>query len=75
MKEGDIINQLFVATTHDVLLCFTTKGRLHWLNVWDVPEGSSSSKGRPIVNMLELTDDEKVTAVLPISDEDYAKDL
>lgn len=75
MKEGDIINQLFVATTHDVLLCFTNKGRLHWLNVWDVPEGSSSSKGRPIVNMLELTDDEKVTAVLPISDEDYAKDL
>lgn len=75
MKEGDIISQLFVATTHDVLLCFTNKGRMHWLNVWDVPEGSSSSKGRPIVNMLELGDDEKVTVVLPISDEDYAKDL
>ena len=75
MKEGDIISQLFVATTHDVLLCFTNKGRLHWLNVWDVPEGSSSSKGRPIVNMLELAEDEKVTVVLPISDEDYAKDL
>lgn len=75
MKEGDIISQLFVATTHDVLLCFTNKGRLHWLNVWDIPEGSSSSKGRPIVNMLELTEDEKVTVVLPISDEDYAKDL
>lgn len=75
MKEGDIISQLFVATTHDVLLCFTNRGRLHWLNVWDVPEGSSSSKGRPIVNMLELAEDEKVTVVLPISDEDYAKDL
>lgn len=75
MKEGDIINQLFVATTHDTLLCFTNKGRMYWLNVWDLPEGSSASKGRPIVNMLELVDDEKVTVVLPISDEDYTKDL
>lgn len=75
MKEGDIISQLFVATTHDVLLCFTNKGRLYWLNVWDVPEGSSASKGRPIVNLLDLTEDEKVSVILPISDEDYDKDL
>lgn len=74
MREGDLINQLFVATTHDVLLCFTNKGRMYWLNVWDVPEGSSASKGRPIVNLLELVEDEKVTVVLPISDEDYDKD-
>ena len=50
------------------------KGRMYWLNVWDVPEGSSASKGRPIVNLLELVEDEKVTVVLPISDEDYDKD-
>ena len=75
MKEGDIIDQLFVATTHDVLLCFTNKGRMYWLNVWDIPEGSSASKGRPIVNLLQLVEDEKISVVLPISDEDYAKDL
>lgn len=75
IKEGDIISQLFVATTHDVLLCFTNKGRLYWLNVWDVPEGSSASKGRPIVNLLDLAEDDKVSVILPISDEDYAKDL
>lgn len=75
MKEGDLVNQLFVATTHDILLCFTNKGRLYWLNVWDIPEGSSASKGRPIVNMLDLQDEEKVTTILPISDEDYTKDL
>ncbi len=57
VKEGDIISKLFVATTHDVLLCFTDKGRMFWLNVWDLPEGSSNSKGRPIVNLLELNDE------------------
>lgn len=74
IKEGDIINNLFVATTHDVLLCFTDKGRMFWLNVWDLPEGSSNSKGRPIVNLLDLND-EKVTVILPVSDEDFKKDL
>lgn len=74
VKEGDIISKLFVATTHDVLLCFTDKGRMFWLNVWDLPEGSSNSKGRPIVNLLELND-EKVSVVLPVSDEDFKKDL
>lgn len=75
IKEGDLISQLFVATTHDVLLCFTNKGRMYWLNVWDVPEGSSSSKGRPIINLLQLTEDEKISVVLPISEDFYAKDL
>lgn len=75
MKDGDIIDQLFVATTHDVLLCFTNQGRMYWLNVWDIPEGSSASKGRPIVNLLQLTENEKISVVLPISDEDYEKDL
>ncbi len=74
VREGDVISKLFVATTHDVLLCFTDKGRLFWLNVWDLPEGSSNSKGRPIVNMLELND-EKVSFILPISTDDYEKDL
>lgn len=74
VKEGDIISKLFVATTHDVLLCFTDKGRMFWLNVWDLPEGSSNSKGRPIVNLLDLND-EKVSVVLPVSDEDFQKDL
>ncbi len=75
IREGDLVTNLFVATTHDMLLCLTDKGRLHWLNVWDLPEGSSSSKGRPIVNLLELEADEKVSVVLPVSTEDLKKDL
>jgi DNA gyrase subunit A len=54
-KEDDWIEQLFIGNTHDYILCFSNRGRLYWLKVWEVPEGSRGSRGRPIVNMFPLT--------------------
>ncbi len=65
-KENDWIDQLFTANTHDFLLCFSDRGRLYWLKVWEVPQGTSTSRGRPIVNMFPLIDGEKITVILPI---------
>ena len=66
-KEDDWIDQLFIANTHDYLLCFSNKGRLYWLKVWEVPAGSRGSRGRPIVNMFPLQDGEKINVVLPLT--------
>ncbi|RRD66906.1 DNA gyrase subunit A [Comamonadaceae bacterium OH2310_COT-174] len=66
-KEDDWIDQLFIANTHDYILCFSDRGRLYWLKVWEVPEGSRGSRGRPIVNMFPLEDGEKITVVLPLT--------
>jgi DNA gyrase subunit A len=68
-KEDDWIDQLFIANTHDYILCFSDRGRLYWLKVWEVPQGSRNSRGRPIVNMFPLQDGEKVTVILPLSGE------
>jgi len=68
-KEDDWIDQLFIANTHDYILCFSDRGRLYWLKVWEVPQGSRNSRGKPIVNMFPLQDDEKITVVLPVSGE------
>ena len=66
-KDDDWIEQLFIANTHDYLLCFSNRGRLYWLKVWEVPTGSRGSRGRPIVNMFPLEDGEKITVVLPLT--------
>nr|MBP6850909.1 DNA gyrase subunit A [Rhodoferax sp.] len=66
-KEDDWVDQLFIANTHDYILCFSNRGRLYWLKVWEVPQGSRGSRGRPIVNMFPLQDGEKVTVVLPLT--------
>ncbi|NDD14065.1 MAG: DNA gyrase subunit A, partial [Betaproteobacteria bacterium] len=68
-KEDDWIDQLFIANTHDYILCFSNRGRLYWLKVWEVPAGSRGSRGRPIVNMFPLAEGEKITVVLPITGE------
>ena len=68
-KEDDWVDQLFVANTHDYILCFSNRGRLYWLKVWEVPAGSRGSRGRPIVNMFPLQDGEKITVVLPLTGE------
>jgi DNA gyrase subunit A len=70
MKEDDWIDQLFIANTHDMILCFSDRGRVYWIKVWEVPQGSRASRGRPIVNMFPLQDNEKITVVLPIRDFD-----
>jgi DNA gyrase subunit A len=66
-KEDDWIDQLFIANTHDYILCFSNRGRLYWLKVWEVPEGSRNSRGRPIVNMFPLAEGEKINVVLPLT--------
>jgi DNA gyrase subunit A len=68
VKDEDFIDKLFVANTHDNLLCFTSLGRLFWLKVYQVPRASREARGRPIVNLLPLEEDERVNAVLPIRD-------
>jgi DNA gyrase subunit A len=66
-REDDWIDQLFIANTHDYILCFTNRGRVYWLKVWEVPQGSRNSRGRPIVNMFPLQSGEKVNVVLPLT--------
>ncbi len=69
-KEDDWIDTLFIANTHDTILCFSNRGRLYWLKVYEVPQGSRNSRGKPIVNMFPLAEGEKITVVLPIKQYD-----
>ncbi|GHT99713.1 DNA gyrase subunit A [Betaproteobacteria bacterium] len=66
MKDEDFIDHLFVANTHDTVLCFSNRGRCYWLRVYEVPEGTRNARGKPIVNLFQLLEGEKITAVLPI---------
>jgi DNA gyrase subunit A len=68
-KEDDWIDQLFIANTHDWILCFSDRGRVYWLKVWEVPQGARASRGKPIVNMFPLLPGEKITVVLPLTGE------
>ena len=70
MKEDDFIERLFVAHSHDYLLCFSNRGQLYWLKVYEVPAGSRSARGKPIVNMFPLSEGEKITAVVPVKEFD-----
>jgi DNA gyrase subunit A len=65
-KEDDFIDNLFVAHTHDYILCFSSRGRVYWVKVYEVPQGSRSSRGKPIVNLLQLEEGEKINAILPV---------
>jgi DNA gyrase subunit A len=68
-KEDDWIDQLFIANTHDWILCFSNRGRVYWLKVWEVPQGGRAARGKPIVNMFPLQPEEKITVVLPLTGE------
>ena len=68
-KDDDWVDQLFIANTHDWILCFSDAGRVYWLKVWEVPQGGRASRGKPIVNMFPLQKDEKITVVLPLTGE------
>ena len=70
MKEEDEVGQLFVASTHDMLLCFSNKGKLYWQKTWQLPLASRGSRGKPIVNVLPLEADEHITSVLPVNEFD-----
>ena len=66
LKEEDFVEHLFVASTHDYLLCFTDKGRVHWLRVYDIPQASRQAKGKAIINLLELGTGEQMAAFVPV---------
>ena len=66
VKDEDFIDKLFIASTHDTLLCFSSLGRLYWLKVYELPQASRSAKGKPIVNLLPLSEGERINAILPI---------
>ena len=69
-KEDDFIERLFIANTHDTLLCFSSRGRVYWLKVYNVPQGTRTSRGKPIVNLFPLTEGERINAVLPVKEYD-----
>jgi DNA gyrase subunit A len=68
MKDEDFIEKLLVANTHDTILCFSDRGRLYWLKVYQLPLASRQSRGRPIINILPLEADEKITTILPVQE-------
>ncbi|MDR0250298.1 MAG: DNA gyrase subunit A [Burkholderiales bacterium] len=65
-KENDFIERMFIANTHHYILCFSNRGRVYWLKVYNVPQGGRASRGKPIVNLVPLADREKITAILPV---------
>jgi len=73
VKDEDFIDKLFVAHSHDTLLCFSSLGRCYWLKVWQVPLASRGSRGKPIVNLLQLQEGERITALLPVREFDDAQ--
>ncbi|WP_137718357.1 DNA gyrase subunit A [Methylobacillus flagellatus] len=69
-KEDDFIDKMFIANTHDYILCFSSRGRVYWLKVYEVPQGSRISRGKPIVNLFPLEEGEKINAILPVKEFD-----
>jgi DNA gyrase subunit A len=69
-KDEDFIEKLFIANTHDFILCFTDRGRMFWLKVYEVPQGGRGARGKPIINLLKMEQDEKVNAILPVKEFD-----
>ncbi|MBI5449902.1 MAG: DNA gyrase subunit A [Gammaproteobacteria bacterium] len=72
VKEEDFIDKLFIANTHDTILCFSSRGKVYWKKVYELPQAARQSRGRPIVNLLSLEEGERISAVLPVRD--YADD-
>ncbi|MET0093550.1 MAG: DNA gyrase C-terminal beta-propeller domain-containing protein, partial [Sedimenticola sp.] len=72
-KDEDFVDQLFVANTHDTILCFSSRGRVYWLKVYELPQAGRNARGKPIVNLLPLEQDERINAVLPVREYDENK--
>ena len=73
VKDEDFVEQLLVANTHDTVLCFSTLGKVYWLKVYQIPEASRTARGRPIINLLPLDENERITAILPVKSYDDDK--
>jgi DNA gyrase subunit A len=67
-KDDDFVDRMFIANTHDYILCFSNRGRVYWLKVYNVPQGQRNARGKPIVNLVPLIDNEQVTAILPVKE-------
>ena len=72
VKDEDFIDKLFIASTHDTILCFSSRGKLYWLKVYELPQASRTARGKPIINLLPLEDGERINAILPIRE--FAED-
>jgi len=72
VKEEDFVDKLFVANTHDTILCFSSHGKVYWLKVYELPQAGRTARGKPIVNLLPLQEDERITAILPVKE--YSED-
>jgi DNA gyrase subunit A len=70
IKDDDFVDRLFIANTHDYILCFSSRGRVYWLKVYETPEGTRNARGKPIINYFPLEKDEKITAILPVKEFD-----
>jgi DNA gyrase subunit A len=68
LRDRDFIERLFVANSHDTLLCFSNRGRIYWIKVYKVPQASRTARGRPLVNLLPLVEGERITAMLPVKE-------
>jgi DNA gyrase subunit A len=68
VKEEDFIDKLFIASTHDTILCFSSRGKVYWLKVYELPQAGRASRGKPIVNLLPLEAGERINAILPVRD-------
>ncbi|HKI82365.1 MAG TPA: DNA gyrase subunit A, partial [Pseudodesulfovibrio sp.] len=73
MKEEDFVDRMFVASTHDTVLCFSSHGKVYWLKTYELPQGSRAARGRPILNLLPLAEDERINTILPIRDYEEGK--
>jgi len=68
VKDEDFVDNLFVANTHDTILCFSSLGKVYWMKVYELPQAGRTSRGKPIVNLLPLQEDERINAILPVKD-------
>ena len=73
VREEDFIDKLFIASTHDTILCFSSRGKVYWLKVYELPQAGSTARGKPIVNLLPLQSDERINAILPVRE--FTEDL
>ena len=73
MKEEDVIDKLFVASTHDTILCFSSRGKVYWMKVYDLPQASRIARGKPMVNLLPLEEGERINAILPVREYEAGK--
>lgn len=73
VKDEDFVDQLLIASTHDTILCFSNRGRMYWLKVYQLPQASRQARGKPIINLLPLEDNERITAILPVREYEEGK--